>query len=278
MASGLGYPSSSSAQANTSSQSWNFSRNINTSFSRFGPVPNEYASRSRPPFTKGYFAIPFRDDSLQDTKSFFSVGPLPGEEVGYENEDDASQHPSTPDPESQSPEEHLKQEARLRRLEKERAIAEAGEVDWVRSGGILRDANGNRDLARTNRIREELRLEAEEKRLREQWDLYQQRWQALKSSQEPLRFSDVPWPLPTTPTSVEEFTEKKIEDFIMSPLKIRGNKVTPKGRLRSSMLRWHPDKLGSVIARVIPEEQANVKEGIGVVFRYLKALQDAKTG
>ncbi|TFK49448.1 hypothetical protein OE88DRAFT_1663027 [Heliocybe sulcata] len=267
-----GIPSGSSS---ASSYPWGYDVGLNkSSFWKIGAVPNKYAFRSPPPFAKGYFAIPPTDEPSQNTRSFFTSTPPEEPQDEPEHEDDAYQEPSTPEPESPSPEERQKEEARLKRLEQERAIAEAGEIDWVRSGGILRDADGNRDLTRTNAIREELHLQAEEKRLREQWDTYQKRWQAIASSQEPLHFKDIPWPLPVAPGSVEEMTQEKIEDFIMSPLKIRGNKVTPKGRLRGSMLRWHPDKLGAVVARVVPEELEDVKEGVGVVFRCLKALQD----
>ncbi|EPQ53562.1 hypothetical protein GLOTRDRAFT_13333, partial [Gloeophyllum trabeum ATCC 11539] len=173
-------------------------------------------------------------------------------------------------------EERLKEQARLRRLEREREIAEAGEIDWVRSGGTLRDASGRRDVERTERIRAELRREAEEKRALARWAAYEARWQDFAASSGPVRFADIPWPVEETPKCAREITFRKIEDFLFADLAARGSTVTRKERIRTSMLRWHPDKMGPVAARVVEEDQADVKEGIGVVFRCLRALQDPK--
>ncbi|KAJ3856475.1 hypothetical protein EV368DRAFT_25558, partial [Lentinula lateritia] len=43
-------------------------------------------------------------------------------------------------------------------LEREEVERVRGEEDWVRSGGILRDSEGKRDFARTEKVREEIRL------------------------------------------------------------------------------------------------------------------------
>ncbi|KAF8189773.1 hypothetical protein K438DRAFT_1832077, partial [Mycena galopus ATCC 62051] len=137
------------------------------------------------------------------------------------------------------------QAARKARLEAEAAEALKGEIDWVRSGGILRDAQGNRDYARTEAIREELRLSALEAT-----------WKAGRDRNKPrdVQFQDVPWPVCPTdgrPVALAELTVDRVEDFLLAGLKVRGCTVTKKERVRTSLLRWHPDKMTTVLARIV---------------------------
>ncbi|EEB95289.1 hypothetical protein MPER_05760 [Moniliophthora perniciosa FA553] len=55
---------------------------------------------------------------------------------------------------------------RTARMSREQAEATRGEEEWVRNGGILRDADGKRDFQRTEAVREELRLRDIEKALK----------------------------------------------------------------------------------------------------------------
>ena len=92
-----------------------------------------------------------------------------------------------------------------------------------------------------------------------------------------VTFADMPWPLHTPPTSPDELRNPgKIAEFIFESLTLEGNKTTRRERLRSSLLRWHPDKLRSLLARVPEEELDAVKDGIDAVVISLMKLQEAE--
>ncbi|KZT10344.1 uncharacterized protein LAESUDRAFT_721682 [Laetiporus sulphureus 93-53] len=170
----------------------------------------------------------------------------------------------------------------------ERAEALRGEMEWVRMGGSLLDAHGRRDTVRTERLRAKVRLLDEEARLIKLWETYEMRWRTLLAGSGPVTFQDIPWPMPPaskvrfmgsvkpTPISLEDLTQKAMEEVLFGPLKIRGNTVTRRDRIRTSLLRWHPDKFSPVLQRVVEEDTEAVREGIYTVFRHLKVLQETE--
>lgn len=171
---------------------------------------------------------------------------------------------------------------RKARLEMEAAEARKGEIDWVRSGGILRDAQGNRDYAKTDAIREELRISGLERVLVERWASYESRWADLvKAGRErpqtkDVRFEDVPWPVcpaaGQSAVALADLTVDRVEDFLLAGLTVRGCAVTKKERVRSSLLRWHPDKMTGVLARVVDADLEAVQRGINVIVLCLQQL------
>jgi len=166
------------------------------------------------------------------------------------------------------------EEKRKQRQQQERHEAYLSELAWVRSGGVLRDARGRRDKVRTAWMQEEIRLQDEEKRIMDQWDAYETRWKALNASRGPVTWSDIPWPSTISPTSSSDLTHEAVSEFILSTFKVRGATGSRKERIRSSLLRWHPDKMSVLVSRVQEEERDEVREGINAVFRSLKQLQD----
>ena len=166
------------------------------------------------------------------------------------------------------------EEEKKKRMDKEHEIATEGEFEWVRSGGVLRDAQGRRDKVRTESIRQEIRLREREKRLMDQWDSYEHKWHTLLASRTPVAFKDIPWPLPTCPSSIEDLSFSAISDFLLEPLKVRTNNVTQRERIRTSLLRWHPDRISDVLERVVKDDVDAVREGIGAVFVSLKLMKD----
>ncbi|GLB38950.1 hypothetical protein LshimejAT787_0601120 [Lyophyllum shimeji] len=175
-------------------------------------------------------------------------------------------------------------EARARaRTEKARQEAEAearrGEEAWVRSGGVLRDARGRRDLARTEAVRAELRLRDWEERVRARWEAYEGGWRALLGAGAgagagEVRFRDIPWPAAVDGEEMEvgDLTPGRVEEFLLEGLRVRGCTVTRRERVRSSLLRWHPDKMTGVLARVVQEDVEKVREGIRAITECLQAL------
>ena len=171
-------------------------------------------------------------------------------------------------------EEQRRVDERRKRLEKEREVATIGEFEWVRSGGVLRDAQGRRDKVRTESIRQEIRLQEREKVLTERWGDYEELWRVLLMEDSPIFFKDMPWPLPTCPSGVDDLTFAAISDFLLEPLQVRTNIITKRERIRSSLLRWHPDKMSSILCRVVDEDVDIVREGIGAVFMCLKRMKE----
>lgn len=175
-------------------------------------------------------------------------------------------------------------ERRRVREEDERAEALRGEIAWVRSGGILRSADGRRDYARTEEVRRVVAEEDRQRAVLERWRAYEEAWARLLNPTQPssndslLRFSDIPWPTVKQPKSVGDLRESgtSIEEFLFESLSIRAN-VTRRERIRTSLLRWHPDKLGSVLATVHEEDRAAVKDGFDVVAMCLMHLQTNAT-
>lgn len=216
-------------------------------------------------------------------------------------EDATTSHP-TSKPESQeqnvSEETHpTTEEDRLdslaqRRRELEAQEAQKGEEDWVRSGGVLRDAQGRRDWVRTQAIREELKLRELERQILERWESYERRWNDIWSKVKKahdaneailLRFEDIPWPVKEAEAAgvkgrknrsiqVEDLTVDRVQEFLLEGLTVRGEKITKKDRVRSSLLRWHPDKLGGLLRRIRPEDTESVRKGVGVVMECLQKL------
>jgi hypothetical protein len=218
--------------------------------------------------TKGYFAFPPSSTS-KPYPTFIPHTPEITEEIVDEGAP-RKEEGATPSKEL------LDDEGHIRRFHKEQELIEISEIEWVRGGGVLRDGHGRRDKARTERIRAELKLQEEEKEKMGRWRDYEERWKALVMSDKAISFTDVPWPLRPAPpcgdTSV--FTLPKISEFLFESLSVRDNTVTKKSRIRSSILRWHPDKSSSIINRVMSEDADAVREGIHAVFHCLKHLQD----
>lgn len=163
---------------------------------------------------------------------------------------------------------------RRKRREKEQEMAALGEFEWVRSGGVLRDAYGRTDKVRTGAIRQEIRLQEREKLLTDMWENYERKWRALLAVDDPVSFKEIPWPVPVCPSSVDDLNTEVISDFLLEPLEVRANTVTRRERIRSSLLRWHPDKISTVLGRVVLDDFESVREGVNVVFMSLKRMKE----
>ena len=228
---------------------------------------------SFPPYMAGYFAFPPPAPSIAPPAFRQTLA-------------DKTLNVSTPNVSPKHPQERTRDaqkelesevQAQTQRHELEREQVRLGEMEWIRSGGWLRDAFGRKDKARTERLREEVRLFDAERKALEQWDAYQARWRVLLTSAALVTFTDIPWPVSPSATSVDDLTSDAITDFFLAPLRVRANTVSRKERVRSSILRWHPDKMSGVVARTVEEDLASVRTGINSVFHILRSLQDATT-
>ena len=173
---------------------------------------------------------------------------------------------------------------RQKRVESETSEALKGDIEWVRSGGVLRDGNGRRDFARTKRIRDQLEEQERERKALTAWAGYEDRWRGSlvvnrKNSlpdveDQGVGFRDVAWPVANPPEDPDGLTFDAVKEFVLAPL--RGKDVTPskrKDRIRQLLLRYHPDKTAFLLSRVAEGEKDRVREGINNVFMGLKLLQ-----
>lgn len=187
------------------------------------------------------------------------------------------------------------------RLAREAPTATAGEEYWVSCGGVLRNpTTGKRDIERTRAVKEELRVRERERKLREQWDVYVNGWDSLvarvrsrgkgkgkgmmQSEDDPLlSFADIPWPISPPPKDAPSPRTKEetvallratpIATFLLSPLTIRSESPTlPRDRVRSALLRWHPDKMGALLDMVRPDEREDVQNAVHAVLRALQVI------
>ena len=230
------------------------------------------------PTQRGYFAFPIGtsftpEEKLKTLQSFKSGVEAP---LALESPPDDAEAKQRVLDEAWAKRVKEDEERRQKREEREREQALIGEKEWVRSGGILRDENGKRNYERTTEVRKIIEEEDKQKRILARWNDYESAWTSLLSSSERVTFASIPWPLMSKPTSSEDLRDPaKVAEFLFESLKVDGITIKRKDRLRASLLRWHPDKLRGVIARVAEEEVEEVQEGISAVARGLVLLQDA---
>jgi len=242
-------------------------------------VPSKAYTKPSVPWARGYFAFPPVVTPDGRIEFIFTANqPQEDEEALLREREAEAAREAEEARKEQAWQERCRRDAQIHEecLARERAEALIGEMAWVRAGLSLRDENGRRDMVRTEQLRAEVRLLDAEERLMSHWNAYQARWRTLLATSTPVAFADIPWPLYTSPKSVEELVPSAIEEFLMGPLKVRKNTVTRRERVRASLLRWHPDKLSALLMRVVQEDEVVVRDGINAVFRSLKALQDGE--
>ncbi|KIK99319.1 hypothetical protein PAXRUDRAFT_822862 [Paxillus rubicundulus Ve08.2h10] len=104
----------------------------------------------------------------------------------------------------------------------------------------------------------------------EAWKSYESRWAAVSASSEPLDFHNIPWPLLTSPARVADITAENVASFLMHPA--HSSNHSRRERIRSALLRWHPDRFHRMFHRVVDSDMNAVEEGVGVVARCLNEL------
>ncbi|KAF6756427.1 hypothetical protein DFP72DRAFT_894263 [Ephemerocybe angulata] len=306
----FGTPSSSRSSASLESSTWTpppesssapFSTSGWGSGSPYGSANRSGDSgvaQERP--NLGYLAFPPGSSSAMLPDHGASFGETAG---GSTSSDIRNPTPTPPPPAEETLEDdwsaHLAS-LHAARLAREAPTATAGEEYWVSCGGVLRNpTTGKRDIERTRAVKEELRVRERERKLREQWDAYVNAWDSLvarvrsrgkgkgkemQSEDDPLlSFADIPWPISPPPKDAPSPGTKEetvallratpIATFLLSPLTIRSESPTlPRDRVRSALLRWHPDKMGALLDMVRPDEREDVQNAVHAVLRALQVI------
>lgn len=109
---------------------------------------------------------------------------------------------------------------------------------------------------------------------RDAWQLYEERWASLSSSDAPVRltFHNIPWPVFSPPASISHLNSRTIGAFVLSSLH-EGGGSTRRERIRNAMRLWHPDKwIGRYLTKVDPRHEQVVRDGVNAVARALTEL------
>ena len=131
-----------------------------------------------------------------------------------------------------------------------------------------RAAEAQREKERQERVKAEVAS-------KEIWQAYDEGWTKVTSSSGPLSFHTIPWPLVSHPSSTKDIFMGAIMAFLLSPLHSKAQ--TRKERIRTALLRWHPDRFQKVLARVVEEDKEAVETGVGIVARCLNELMERET-
>ncbi|KZT08507.1 uncharacterized protein LAESUDRAFT_69293 [Laetiporus sulphureus 93-53] len=135
------------------------------------------------------------------------------------------------------------------------------------------------DAAREQRRRKRENARRDEADKKAWQQAYEAKWADITSTSATpaeLTFRAIPWPMFSEPQSVEEITPSAVKAFVLSPLHSEGQ--SRKERIKSALKRWHPDRFGRVLVRVVECDKASVEEGVGIVVRCLNGLLENETG
>ncbi|KAH7888567.1 hypothetical protein F5I97DRAFT_716938 [Phlebopus sp. FC_14] len=132
---------------------------------------------------------------------------------------------------------------------------------------IADERRRNAERAKEKERREQARLD---KAIQECWNSYESRWAILSGSSEALSFHDIPWPVYPSPLCAQDITVERICHFIMHP--VHSSNQSRRERIRTALLRWHPDRFRRMLQRVTESDRRAVEEGVGIVARCLNDL------
>jgi len=155
----------------------------------------------------------------------------------------------------------------LRRLQAKRREAERQRAAYDR-----RRAEADARERERRRIEREHNKVAREEAHKEAWRKYEELWAGLNASSEELSFESIPWPMFSSPKSVEGISPARVTMFFLSPVHSDGQ--SRKDRIKAALRRWHPDRFGRVLARVKEDDRTAVEEGAGIIVRCLNNLME----
>ena len=104
---------------------------------------------------------------------------------------------------------------------------------------------------------------------------YEEKWAVLRADVQlnPLAFYDIPWPLFGIPTTAEDITLVRVQEFLCHPQRESVQSAGLVKSLRSEMLRWHPDKFNAkMLNKVMEGDREAVLEAAGKIARFLTQL------
>ncbi|CAG8598826.1 6839_t:CDS:1 [Acaulospora colombiana] len=141
-----------------------------------------------------------------------------------------------------------------------------------------RKAKAERDRRRQRQREDEARQKARDlasQELSKAFDSYLSAWASLanRSSNRPLRFDDIPWPMTPSPRSPEQITKEAISSFLLSAS--HSPNRPRKQRIRDALFLYHPDRFEKWASMMVdPEQGTMTREAAGRVVRFLNSLAE----
>ncbi|KAI0646437.1 hypothetical protein C8Q79DRAFT_1010066 [Trametes meyenii] len=179
-------------------------------------------------------------------------------------------------------EQREKQLREQRERDVQKAMERAQREQWeaLRRAALQRDGEwraAQLEEERAKIAREVQERLAQENRVRTICELYELKWDQLKTNQElsdTIHFEEFPFPvlaiLHADPTDI---TYERVRDFIFCPLRDTIEGKTPKEIIRTELLRWHPDKFDTLIRhKMAKADWERTKDAAGLVTRYVTKL------
>ncbi|KZT66555.1 hypothetical protein DAEQUDRAFT_447926 [Daedalea quercina L-15889] len=162
-------------------------------------------------------------------------------------------------------EEERKREERKRRAEAKRNAREA------------RRREKERLRAEAHRQQEDRRKQEEERarQLAEALQLYDSKWETLKSLEAPTDIPGqlMPWPVFHEVTMPEHITYEAVKEFVLHPLRSSVSEMSSKKKVMAELLRWHSDKFDKIaLLKVRLDHQEVAKQCASLVERWLTRL------
>ena len=105
-------------------------------------------------------------------------------------------------------------------------------------------------------------------------ELYDQKWEALKSTAElpPIPGEQMPWPVFHQVYMPEHITYEAVKEFVLHPLRTKAGGNLRK-KVMAELLRWHSDKFdGTALNKIQADHREVAKECAGLVERWLTRL------
>jgi hypothetical protein len=177
---------------------------------------------------------------------------------------------------------------RVRRVERERRLREEQErklreeVDRLRREANERFLREERERqAREERDRqarlraEQARRTAQDDHARQYFVLYEAKWKELRTSKPlpPIDVLEMPWPVFGVVSSADQITYQDVRAFLFHPLRPVVEGKTARDKVKSEVLRFHPDKFNTrIVPKIQPSQQAVAQDIAGAIARILTTI------
>ncbi|KAI0937626.1 hypothetical protein AcV7_003613 [Taiwanofungus camphoratus] len=107
--------------------------------------------------------------------------------------------------------------------------------------------------------------------------LYDAKWAELRRNPNlrQIALVELPWPVFCQVGSAADITLEGVQEFVFHPLRQSLQNKSRKERIRSDILKWHPDKFNTTtLTKVRPWEKEIISEAAGLVARFLNQIME----
>ncbi|KAG8216523.1 hypothetical protein J3R82DRAFT_6639 [Butyriboletus roseoflavus] len=166
-------------------------------------------------------------------------------------------------------ERELREKERQLREEVERLRREAHERFLREESERLAREEGERQ-ARI--LAEQARRAAQDDQTRQYFVLYEAKWNELRTNKSlpPVDVQEMPWPVFGVVSSAEQITYQDVRTFLFHPQRPGVEGKTARDKVKSEVLRFHPDKFNArILPKIQPSQRVVAEEITGAIARIL---------